>query len=77
MNNKEYINEIIFYLGIIIREDKKDKFVLIDDFYQAIKMIAQDYLRYDNTNKSLLNSIEDYINNNKGYIDEKIKNCFE
>ena len=74
---EEYKNEIAFYLGIIIREDNKDKFVIIDTFYETIKELTEDYLKYDNIKKSLLDSIESYVNKNKKYINEKIKKCFE
>lgn len=68
----------ILYLGMEINEILlKDKHLYIDLYYDKIKVIYNDYKKYDNNNKSLLNSILDYINDNKIQILDTIKNCYE
>lgn len=67
----------IFYLGIQIIKAFEVKFLCIDFCYDKIKEIYEDYKKYDNGNKSLLDSVNDYIDNNKQEIYEKVKHCFE
>lgn len=68
----------ILYLGMEINEILlKNKHLYIDLYYDKIKVIYNDYKKYDNNNKSLLDSILDYINDNKTQILDTIKNCYE
>ena len=68
----------ILYLGMEINEILlKGKYLYIDLYYDKIKIIYNDYKKYDNYNKSLLDSILDYINDNKAQILDTIKNCYE
>lgn len=77
----EYNNEIKFYLALqILKQDEfKDKFLIIDNYYKELDNIVEDYKRYDDKNKSLLDSIDNYIKNNIGYLIWyfKVYNCFE
>ena len=77
--NEKYIGNVMFYIvSAIIREDKyKNTIIEIDTLYDKIREIALDFIKYDNKNMSLLDSIDEYIYENKKYIDEKIKKCFE
>lgn len=76
-NKKDYDTMCIFYLGIQIMKAFEVKFLCIDFYYDKIKEIYEDYKKYDNGNKSLLDSVNDYIDNNKQEIYEKVKHCFE
>ena len=78
----EYKNEVKFYMALQITqlEEFKDKMILIDNYYKQLDILVKDYIEdYDNKNKSLLDSINDYINDNYNFIVEYcIKwNCFE
>lgn len=75
----EYENECMIYLAIQILEmlELKNKWLLIDNYYEKIRFIANDYKQYDNNNKSLLDSINDYINDNKEKILNNLKDCFD
>lgn len=77
MNN--YDCECIFYLGIQISKtfSLEKKWLLIDEYYNEIKEIYEDYKKYDNKNKSLLDSINDYIDDNTTYIIGIIKNAID
>lgn len=77
MNN--YDCECIFYLGIQISKtfSLEKKWLLIDEYYNGIKTIYEDYKKYDNKNKSLLDSINDYIDDNTTYIIGIIKNAID
>lgn len=55
----------------------EENLLYIDVYFDKIKEIYQDYKKYDNKNKSLLDSICIYINDNESKIIEKIKDCFE
>lgn len=67
-----------FYLGIEIMKALllEERFLYIDLYYDKIKEIYEDYKNYDNGNKSLLDSIHDYINSNEQKIYDNIKICF-
>jgi len=71
--------ENVFYLGVLIIHyfNLKDKFIIIDNYYEKILEINFDFELKDNKNLSLLDSINEYIRNNEDFIKEKIKNCFE
>lgn len=77
MNN--YDCECIFYLGIQIEKtfNLEKKFLLIDEYYSSIKLIYEDYKKYDNKNKSLLDSINDYIDDHTIYIINIIKSSID
>lgn len=75
----DYDCECIFYLGIQISKtfNLEKKFLLIDEYYSSIKLIYEDYKKYDNKNKSLLDSINDYIDDHTIYIIDIIKNAID
>lgn len=75
----EYDCECIFYLGIQISKtfELEKKWLLIDEYYNGIKIIYEDYKKYDNENKSLLDSVDDYIREHTTYIIGVIKNAVE
>lgn len=49
----------------------------IDVYYNTIKEIYEDYKKYDNNKKSLLDSIHDYINENEQKILKQVSKAFE
>lgn len=71
------MEELIFYLGIAIRQMNSDKFVVIDEFYNEIRELAIDFKKGDNYNMSLLDSVNYYIDNNKEKINKIVDKCFE
>lgn len=76
----EYKNEVMFYLSHNIMREflSNNDYVLIDIFYELMQEITNDYLKnYDNANKSLLDSINDYINLRKDYIKENLQKIYE
>lgn len=77
MNN--YDCECIFYLGIQIEKALllEGQHLYIDEYYNAVKDIYEDYKNYDNKNKSLLDSINDYIDNNEQKILDRVKGAFD
>lgn len=71
-------NEYIFYLSMILYENYlKNDVVLLDLYYDNITKIYNDYLNYDNKNKSLLESINDYIEIRKDFILELLNESIE
>lgn len=71
-------NEYVFYLSMILYENYlKDDNVLLDLYYDRIIKIYNDYLNYDNKNKSLLESINDYIEIRKDFILELLNESIE
>ena len=77
--NNSYIYEVQFYLSIILydRYLKEDN-ILLDRYKNAIRYIYNDYItKYDNNNKSLIESINDYIELRKDFILENINECIE
>ena len=71
---------IEFYLSILIRDSLlKDEFILIDNYYNAIKELVNDYKKYDNNKKSLLDSVNDYIDLRRFHILKVLynNNCVE
>lgn len=78
MNFKEYDSEYLFYLSIILYDKYlKNKNILLDIYYIKIFSIYNDYLNYDNSNKSLIESINDYINIRNDYILNLLSECEE
>lgn len=82
---KENREEIIFYLGIEIIQmlilSKKPIWWLkenlyIDLYYKEVRKLYKDYKQYDNKNKSLLQNIHDYIDENEQKILDKIITAF-
>ena len=67
------------YLSVCITQTflSNVKHIYIDKYCEAIKEIAMDYEKYDNKDKSLLDSINDYIDKNKDYIKNKISTSVE
>ena len=78
MKNLDYKNECMFYLGIEIMKMLlfEGQHMYIDIYYDTIKEIYEDYKKYDNNKKSLLDSIHDYINENKQEIWNKVSKAF-
>ena len=64
----EYDLECIFILGIEIEKMLLLNIKYIDTYFEDVKEIYKDYKKYDNENKSLLESIHDYINNNENKL---------
>ena len=81
MNNIDFpkgFNEYIFYLSIMLYDKYlKDKNILLDKYYANIYDIFVDYLNFDNTKKSLIESINDYIDTRKDYILDLLNKCVE
>ena len=76
----KYKNEVMFYLSHNIMRQflSNNDYVLIDVFYDVMQEITEDYLNnYDNANKSLLDSINDYIILREKYIKEKLQKIYE
>lgn len=74
----KYDNECMIYLALQILKclHKENDNLYIDIYYQNILDIYDDYKKYDDPNKSLLDSINKYIETNKNTILEKIKEAF-
>lgn len=81
MEELDYKSECIFYLGMEIMKALllllEEQPMYIDVYYNTIKEIYEDYKKYDNKNKSLLDSINDYINNNEQKILKQVSKAFE
>ena len=75
----DYKSECIFYLGIEIMKALllEEQPMYIDVYYNTIKEIYEDYKKYDNKNKSLLDSVHDYINKNEQKILKQVSKAFE
>lgn len=72
------MKDIKFYLSILIFDKYlKNKWLLIDEYKNSINQITKDYIEYDNKKKSLLDSINDYIELKNDFILETLKNCIE
>lgn len=74
-----YDNECIVYLALEILKylELEKEHVYIDVYYQTIVEIYEDYKLHDNTNVSLLDSINNYIESNKDKIMERLNDSFE
>ncbi len=65
------MEETMFYMTLEIKDKfLKEKFILVDCYYNAIKEITKDYLKSEEYKKDvgLLDSIAEYIQNNKRLI---------
>ena len=79
MNNKIYTaydNECMLYLALGIYEIWH-RHIYIDLYVEEIKKIYEDYKQYDNPEKSLYDSICDYINNNLDSLKERLNEAFD
>lgn len=75
---QENFSEYMFYLSIILYDKYlKDKNILLDIYYSKVYEICADYLNYDNTKKTLIESINDYINARNDYILNLLNKCVE
>lgn len=78
MVNNSYIYEVQFYLSIMLYDRYlKDKHILLDKYENAIGYIYDDYINYDDDEKALMESIEDYIELRKDFILENLNECIE
>lgn len=79
MKDLDYKNECMFYLGIEVMKMLlfEGQHMYIDIYYDTIKEIYEDYKKYDNNKKSLLDSINDYINKNEQKILKQVSKAFE
>lgn len=79
MKELEYKSVCIFYLGIEIMKALllEGQHMYIDVYYETIKEIYEDYKKYDNNKKSLLDSIHDYINKNEQNILKQVLKAFD
>ena len=75
----DYKSECLFYLGMEIMKALffEEQYMYIDVYYDTINEIYEDYKKYDNKNKSLLDSIHDYINKNEQNILKQVSKAFE
>lgn len=78
MKDLDYKNECMFYLGIEVMKMLlfEGQPMYIDIYYDTIKEIYEDYHKYDNNKKSLLESIHDYINKNEQKILKQVSKAF-
>lgn len=82
MENKvytKYDNECMIYLSLQILKymELEKEHMYIDLYYDTILKIYEDFKLHDNMNVSLLDSINDYIENNKDVILEKLNDAFD
>lgn len=65
------MEETMFYMALEIKDKfLKEKFILVDCYYNAIKEITKDYLKSEEYKKDvgLLDSVNDYVKNNRRLI---------
>lgn len=72
----KYDNECIVYLAIQIIYIFGIDNMYIDLYYDHIINIYNDYKKHDNKNLSLLDSINRYINDNKDFISNEIRDIY-
>ena len=74
-----YDNMCMVYLALEILKSLllEEQHIYIDVYYEEIKKIYEDYKKYDNSDKSLLDSIHDYIDNHEQELINRLKNAFE
>ena len=74
-----YDCECIVYLAVEIPKMLllEEQHLYIDMFHDTILSIYEDYKKYDNENKSLLDSIHDYINEKENDILDKVSKCYD
>lgn len=66
------MQETIFYMGLQVSKqfDLEKEWLTIDNYYDSILYLVRDYITrgYNATNKGLLGTIDDYINDNLDFI---------
>ena len=74
-----YDCECIMYLSIEIPKMLllEERGLYIDLYYNTILEIYEDYKKYDDNSKSLLDSIHAYVDSKEKYILDKVKKCFQ
>ena len=78
MINNSYIYEVQFYLTMILYDRYlKEETILLDVYKRVIRYIYNDYINYDNNNKSLIDSINDYIELRKDFVLENLNMCID
>jgi len=78
MINNNYIYEVQFYLTMILYDRYlKEETILLDVYKKVIRYIYNDYINYDNNNKSLIDSINDYIELRKDFVLENLNMCID
>ena len=76
MVNNSYIYEVQFYLSMILyKKYLENKDILLDIYMEKIRYIYNNYMQYDNSKKSLIESIEDYIQIKEDFILNLLKEC--
>ncbi len=76
--NNSYIYEVQFYLAIMLYDRYlKDDGILLDKYKNIIRYIYNDYIKHDNNKKSLMDSINDYIEERKDFILENLNECID
>lgn len=76
MMKDNYFYEVHFYLAFIIQDKYlKNKALLLDNYAKAIECIYNDYIKYDMTTMSLMNSIENYLNEHDDFIKKVLLDC--
>ena len=74
-----YDCECIIYLAIEIPKMLmlEEQHLYIDMYHDTILSIYEDYKKYDNKNKSLLESIHNYIDKKEKEILDKVSKCYD
>lgn len=76
MVNNSYIYEVQFYLSMILyKKYLENKDILLDIYMEKIRYIYNDYIQYDNSKRSLIESIENYIQIKEDFIFNLLKEC--
>ena len=55
----------------------EERGLYIDLYYNTILEIYEDYKKYDDNSKSLLDSIHNYVDSKENYILDKVEKCFQ
>ena len=77
--SREYREEVIVYMTMMFYDEfLKNKFIVLDEYYNIIRDITDEYLaHYDNKNKALASSIEDYFREQRPILLDLVDNCTE
>lgn len=77
--SKEYEKYTLFCLAFQIIKifNLENKWLYIDNYYDIVNSLIDDYIINDNVDKSFLDSINDYINQNENKIKEMLVGVFE
>ena len=72
-------SETIFYMGLQVSKyfELEKEYLTIDNYYDSILRLVADYIRqgYNKKNMGLLESINEYINNNLIQIENILVRC--